>query len=313
MTAKANGLSCSRRSVVTGLAGTAAALAMPSVPGAAASAIRIGAAEIRVVSDGHLVLPRSLVILEKPEEVDRFFHESGAEPSAALLSSPTHPTLIRVGGELILIDAGAGPHFQATAGRLSENLGAMGVDPAGVTKVIFTHAHADHLWGVLDEFDELRFPKASYVISAAEWDFWTEPDTPSRVPDVLKGMALGSARILKRLEDRIERRRPGEAIGPGLSFIATAGHTPGHAAVLVENGSEQLIVGGDVLSHPLIAFGRPDWQSGTDYDREAAALTRKALLDRLATERSLLIGYHLPWPAAGRVERAGPAYRFVPV
>ena len=48
------------------------------------------------------------------------------------------------------------------------------------------------------------------------------------------------------------------------------------------------------------------------HDPERAVRTRKALLDRLATDRSRVIGYHLPFPGTGFVERSGAAYRFVP-
>ena len=84
------------------------------------------------------------------------------------------------------------------------------MEPDKITKVVFTHAHADHLWGAIDDFDDSeRFPNASYEISAQEWDFWVDPGTPARVPDWLKGMALASARILKRLEGNLERRNAG--------------------------------------------------------------------------------------------------------
>jgi hypothetical protein len=36
------------------------------------------------------------------------------------------------------------------------------------------------------------------------------------------------------------------------------------------------------------------------------------LLDRLATDRIPLIGFHLPWPGIGRVTREGTSYRFEP-
>jgi hypothetical protein len=36
------------------------------------------------------------------------------------------------------------------------------------------------------------------------------------------------------------------------------------------------------------------------------------LLDRLASDRSPVIGYHLPFPGLGRVERKGGAFAFVP-
>ena len=39
---------------------------------------------------------------------------------------------------------------------------------------------------------------------------------------------------------------------------------------------------------------------------------RARLLDRLAGDRAKLIGFHLPYPGLGTVERKGSAYRFVP-
>jgi hypothetical protein len=39
---------------------------------------------------------------------------------------------------------------------------------------------------------------------------------------------------------------------------------------------------------------------------------RRALLDKLATDRQRIIGFHLPFPGIGIVERSGSAYRFVP-
>ena len=210
-----------------------------------------------------------------------------------------------------MIDAGSGSNFQPTAGRLGENLEAAGIDPASITKVVFTHGHADHLWGTFDDLDELRFPNASYVMSAAEWDFWTDPKTVARVPDWLKPMAQAAARMLKRIEPKTERRKPGDGIAPGLTYVATSGHTPGHVSVMVESGSETLLVGGDALTHPAISFARPDWRVGSDHDRDQAIVTRRRLLDQLAADRIPLIGYHLPWPGHGVVERNGTAYRFV--
>ena len=105
----------------------------------------------------------------------------------------TNAVLVKTGNERVLIDAGSGPNFQPTAGKLQENLEAAGIAPEQITKVVFTHAHADHLWGAIDDFgDGDRFPNASYVISAAEWDFWTRSATPRRkCRTALKGMALG--------------------------------------------------------------------------------------------------------------------------
>ena len=221
-------------------------------------------------------------------------------------------SLVKTGKELVLIDAGSGSNFQQTAGKLAANLEAAGVDLESITKVVFTHAHADHLWGAIDDFDELRFPKASYVISAAEWEFWIDPNTVGRMTDSFKGMALGSRRILKRLEARLERRVAGDTLAPGLSYIEAIGHTPGHMAVMIENSGEHLLIGGDSMNNVAASFARPDWRDGADLDHDRGVATRKRLLDRLATDHLPLIAFHLPWPGHGMVERRGSGYRFIP-
>ena len=45
---------------------------------------------------------------------------------------------------------------------------------------------------------------------------------------------------------------------------------------------------------------------------EAGIATRLALLDRLAAEQMLMVGFHLPHGGMGRVERTEGAFRFVP-
>ena len=82
---------------------------------------------------------------------------------------------------------------------------------------------------------------------------------------------------------------------------------------LIENGSQRMLIGGDVLANNAISFARPEWRIGSDFDRDQGVITRKQLLDQLATDRIPLIGYHLSWPGSGMIERRGTAYRFVPV
>jgi glyoxylase-like metal-dependent hydrolase (beta-lactamase superfamily II) len=273
---------------------------------------KLGAIEITVISDGALNVPLSFAIPDAPrEELTALLTANNLPPGG--MPSPTNVTLVKTGNDVVLIDAGSGSNFQPTAGKLAENMEAAGIDPASVTKVVFTHCHADHLWGAIDDLDEERFPKATYVVSPPEWDFWTSPDTVTRVPDWLKPMAQAAARILKRLEGKIERRAPGEAVAPGLSYLPTYGHTPGHMAVMLESGSERLIVGGDVLSHPAVSFAEPAWRMGSDFDSDLAVTTRKRMLDRLVADRLPYIGFHLPFPGHGIVEKSGSAYRFQPV
>ena len=274
---------------------------------------KVGAVEVMVVSDGVLNVPLSFTLPENTSAEAATLFKANNLPEQ-IQPAQTNPVLIRTGNEFVLIDAGSGPNFQPTAGKLQENLEAAGIAPEKITKVVFTHAHADHLWGAIDDFgDGDRFPNASYVIAAQEWDFWRDPATADKMPDWLKGMALGTARTLAKIENKIERRKAGDIVAPGIRYVATPGHTPGHMSVLVEDGSQRLMIGGDVLSHIAISFTRPEWRIGSDFDRDRAVLTRKALLDQLATDKTPLVGFHLAWPGLGIVEHSGPAYRFIPL
>lgn len=82
---------------------------------------------------------------------------------------------------------------------------------------------------------------------------------------------------------------------------------------MVESGQERLLIGGDALSHVAVSFARPDWRLGSDYDSDRAVATRRRLLDLLAADRTPLVGFHLPYPGRGLVERSGLAYRFVAI
>ena len=124
---------------------------------------------------------------------------------------PTNVTLIRTASDVILIDTGAGPHFMPTAGRLLDNMETVGIKPESITKVVYTHAHPDHIWGTLDDFDEApNFPNASYVIAAAEWNFWMSEDAASKLPDDRRNFAAGARRNLTQIKDRIRTVQPGE-------------------------------------------------------------------------------------------------------
>ena len=228
---------------------------------------------------------------------------------------PTNVSLIATGDELILVDAGSGANFQPTAGKLAENMEAAGLDPAKVTKVVFTHGHADHLWGAIDDFDDSeRFANASYVISGDRVGFLD----PSRHAVARAGLAQGHGarqRPHPQAAGEQDRAAQGRRRDRARRLLSSTrpGHTPGHMSVLVESGGERLLIGADALTHPAVSFARPDWRWGTDYDGDRAIATRRRLLDQLSRERTTLIGFHLPWPGIGMVETSGTAYRFVPL
>lgn len=288
----------------------AGAAAMLASPARAIGRRPIGDAELITVSDGTLTLPMAFAFPDAPHaELLELLADNGL-PNDVLVPD-CNVTLLRRGDRLAIFDVGSGPNFVPTAGVLLAGLQEAGIDPAEVTDVVFTHAHPDHLWGVVDDFDELVFPNATYLIGRSEWEFWSSPDAFSQVAEDRQSFVVGAQNRFALIEDRMGFIEPGDEMLSGVEAVDTAGHTPGHLSFLIHGASESVLVVGDAL-YSVISFAHPEWPSGSDQDQELAIKTRLALLDRLAADKAAIIGYHLPHPGLGAVEREGAAYRFVP-
>lgn len=299
----------SRREFLAAAAGGLAATSLPAVA-ATPYQFKHGAFDVTVISDGHLVLPTSFLAPAAPAaERDALLKAAGETGSQ--YNSPTNVTLIGLKDELILVDMGSGDRFMPTAGKLWDNLKAAGIDKHRITRVIFTHGHPDHLWGTVDELDELALPNASFFVASAEWDFWTGANATRGLPSERAGFVTGARRNYAAIKDKVKMIKAGDEIISGLRIVETPGHTQGHVSLELA-GNEGLIVGGDALTHSIISFLHPEWKPTADHVPDQAVATRLKLLDRLAADRSRLIGFHLPYPGVGRVERKDSAYRFVP-
>lgn len=302
-----------------GLAATCGGLVLGRLPAfaqsetAAASVVHrqdFGAFALTIISDGVMTLPRSFVLPDADEAAVQALLAPGGGP--VVLEAAVNVAVISIGDARVLVDTGAGPDFMPTLGRLADRLSAADLAPEDITHAVFTHGHPDHLWGVLDPFgDGSAFADARHVMTAIERDFWLADGVEKKVPPAMEGMAVGSQRRLKAIAQKIDPVAAAGEIVPGVSLVDTAGHTPGHVSVLVSAGGASLLIGGDALSQAKVSFAKPDWRWGPDLEPERAVATRKRLLDQLATDKTALLGYHLPWPGLGRVERDGTAYRWV--
>lgn len=289
-----------------------AGLPLISTPVFASTTIPVGGASLMVLSDGNLVLPGNMIV---PPDIPAEQLTSLLEKNSLSGSSSYEPAcncaLWQQQDKLVLFDVGAGPNFMQSAGKLLESLEQAQIDPAEITDVVFTHAHPDHLWGLIDDFDELAFPEANYHMNAVEWDYWRGSDTIDKLPEARKVFAVGAQNRLSLLEDRIVLCNHGDEVLPGIEAVNTAGHTPGHTSFALHEGSDSVMLLGDALLHPVISFQKFDWPSGSDQDMELARQTRRKLLDRLVQDNMQLLGFHLPHPGLGHAERSDSAYRYV--
>lgn len=289
---------------------SAAGLMLPQAVWSAAS-MTLGDLTIDTLSDGHLVLPPAMTFGDRPaSDLAPILQEFGINADTSL-TPDCNVTLIRDGERTILIDVGAGPDFMATAGKIGDAFAALGVTVEDITHVVFTHAHPDHLWGLLDDFDDPVFPNATYMMGKTEWDYWIDPKTVDNIDTGRTTFAVGAKRRLETIEDNITFFNDGEEILPNIAARATFGHTPGHMALQVGAGTESVMVLGDCIGNHHVAFARPDWASGSDQDAEMGIATRSLLLDQLAAEQMHLIGFHLPYPGIGRAEKKGDGYAFI--
>jgi glyoxylase-like metal-dependent hydrolase (beta-lactamase superfamily II) len=269
-----------------------------------------GEFEITVVSDGYITVPIDIVAPEgSAEERNNILRRTG-NLAAGLVESKTNIPLIRKGNDLIMVDVGSGDKYQPSDGRLSTNLGTAGVDAGAVTKVVFTHAHPDHVWGTLTEDGCLRFPNATYYVGAAEWNFWMDPDYRNNMPSVLHEFAEGARRDLGAVRDRVVMLKPGDDIVTGLRALDTAGHTPGHLSLEMAGG-EGLIITADAATNEIASFQHPRALFGYDTIPDLAISNRARLIERAASDRIKLLGYHWTYPGVGYAERSGTGYRYV--
>ncbi|MEC7763968.1 MAG: MBL fold metallo-hydrolase [Pseudomonadota bacterium] len=271
----------------------------------------LGDMKITIVSDGWFAQPLSSLGVNAGEAERMALLEAHFLPTNELVGHTNH-VLIETGGETILIDVGSGNRFFDTAGRLMTNLESAGIDPYGVSKVVLTHAHPDHIWGIRDDFDEAIIPEAEYIIGETEHGYWTEDGLVDRVAPEEQQFVLGAVNSINVDGAEWTLANDGHEVAPGVHLIATHGHTPGHMSILLESGDDQLLVLGDAITHAYGHFAHPDWYGSLDTDPEATVASRRRLLDMAAADRIPVVGYHFPFPGVGHVRAEGEAYSFVP-
>lgn len=203
------------------------------------------------------------------------------------------PTVVNTGPELVLFDTGlSGP-------GTTEALMAAGYTPEQIDVVVITHMHGDHIGGLIHD-GQATFPNARYVTGAVEYDAWAKADNE----------AFDTK--MRPLAEQTTMIAPGDAPAPGITAMDAFGHTPGHMTYRIESAGRSLILGADFANHYVFSLAHPDWEVKFDMDKPAAAQTRRRLLDMMAADKLPFVGYHMPFPALGYVEKDGNGFTYLP-
>jgi len=275
---------------------------------ASASELTVGEVRLAFVPDGSICLPP--VPLYDGGTRELFAANRQVLDADGLLVMSLGSLLIESHGTRILVDLGWGPSSQdippgpegeprgrITGGLLLSNLARLGLGPADIDLVVFSHLHADHVgWLATDTpgGPRLTFPRAEHRLAEAEWRYWSDPGRGYRWgwPTPAQLELLGTRRSV--LED-------GAVLAPGVSVRLTPGHTPGHASFVIASGPERAIVLGDTIHCPL-EISHPELALRSDVDPVAGRASR-ALLQRELDDGAIAVGCHFPDHVFGRVVR----------
>ncbi|MET4170545.1 glyoxylase-like metal-dependent hydrolase (beta-lactamase superfamily II) [Bradyrhizobium sp. LA6.1] len=304
---------------VTGLGPTTASASVPQSGAQAPGFYRykVGSYECTSINDGARTFPMpDKFVVNLPKEEALAAGEAAYMPKG-MVTVPFNPQLINTGSKLVLIDTGNGvanlEPSKGAVGRTLQNLQAAGVDPKNIDVVLLSHLHPDHTNGIRLADGALAFPNAEIMVPAKDWEFWASDENAAKAPnDMTKNYFANVKKTFAGLESKVTKYEWGKEVAPGITSIATPGHTPGHTSFAVASGDKKVLIQSDVTNIPEFFLRNPDWHVAFDNDGAMAQATRHKFYDMAAAEKATVIGFHFTFPSVGHVEKDGAKYRLIP-
>lgn len=276
-----------------------AAPAAPSGPATKFQPFKIGSFDAVALKDGGLEEPvdgKSFVIGQSSDAVSAVLKAGGAPADHFEFS--IQPLLVHAGTRVLLFDTGAGGFFGDIAGKLQDSMAAAGEKSDSVTDIFISHAHGDHIGGLIRSGGSLAFPNATIHMTAPEWK-WLSELTEEQAKNF--GIPQVTA-LVSTLKTKVVPFEPGAELIPGtVKAVVLAGHTPGHSGYLIGSGADSVLVFGDAMHSYVVSVRKPFWDVAFDGDKKLGAATRTALVAHSAATGQRLYAEHFPFPGIGKI------------
>lgn len=211
------------------------------------------------------------------------------------------PFLVKTKKDLIILDAGLGFRNDQNELIIHENIRKAGYDPDDVSLVLMSHLHFDHSGGMIDQTENsvsLSFPNAEYIIQRGEWEAAYSKPSRSYKTEIFDFLQRsGSVHFVEgngRLNDEI-------------SYELTGGHCEYHQVFLIEEGSEAIFFGGDILPEPEQLLRK--FMAKYDFDGRKAMELRQEYGIRAAEGNWDCLFYHAKSKAIAKVGYEGEGFR----
>jgi glyoxylase-like metal-dependent hydrolase (beta-lactamase superfamily II) len=280
----------------------------------AAYRFKLGGFECTVVDDGPLQFGTFSAEMFKgftEERIDHVVAANFLDKGNFLIEQ--NALVVNTGAKFVLIDTGLGFRkvYGPRSGHLLDNLRAAGIDPASIDVVALSHAHPDHVWGLVGEDGMPNFPNAQIYISQLDLEFWTDE---AKLSHPALGRYIGPIRdTLLPLRNRMIFLKDGQDVVPGMQALSTPGHTVGHTSFVISSQGSSMVYIGDLAHQPLLQMENPRAEFSRDTDPKQGVASRLRVFDMVASQRIPIIAYHFPWPGIGHVAKNGDNYRYVAI
>ena len=271
----------------------------------------LGSAEVTVVSDGPLPLgnPKGTFTGVPDEEMRKMLSDNFLSPDNIVLEQ--NSPIVNMGDKLVLFDTGMGTAkgFGPSTGRQQKSMAEAGIKPEDIDAVVFSHAHIDHIGGVVDDSGKVLFPNAQFYIAQNDFDYWTDE---AKANGAFKDFIVHARKNLLPVRDRLMFYKDGQEFLPGVQAMAAPGHTVGHHIFMITSGDKSLAFLADLTHHQILLLEKPRMEFSYDTDPKQAAASRVKMLDMLAANKIAVMSYHYPWPGYGHVAKNGDGFRYIP-